>query len=40
MARPEFVRGEDWNLNGRLDPNEDDGDISYPPDNSDGKLDA
>lgn len=37
---PEFVRGEDWNLNGRLDPNEDDGDVSYPPDNADGKLDA
>lgn len=37
---PEMVRGEDWNLNGRLDPNEDDGDASWPPDNSDGKLDA
>lgn len=37
---PEYVRGEDWNLNGRLDPNEDDGDVSYPPDNADGKLDA
>lgn len=34
------VRGEDWNLNGFLDPNEDDGDASYPPDNRDGKLDA
>ena len=39
-VRPEFVRGEDWNLNGVLDPNEDDGDASWPPDNADGKLDA
>lgn len=36
----EDVRGEDWNLNGVLDPNEDDGDASWPPDNSDGVLDA
>ncbi len=36
---PEYVRGEDWNLNGRLDPNEDDGDESWPPDNQDGLLD-
>ena len=34
------LRGEDWNLNGRLDPNENDGDWSWPPDNADGKLDA
>jgi DNA uptake protein ComE-like DNA-binding protein len=34
------LRGEDWNLNGRLDPDEDDGDISWPPDNGDGVLDA
>lgn len=33
------VRGEDWNLNGILDPNEDDGDASWPPDNADGILD-
>jgi type II secretory pathway component PulK len=33
------VRGEDWNLNGLLDPNEDDGDASWPPDNADGVLD-
>lgn len=33
-----LVRGEDWNLNGVLDPNEDDGSESWPPDNSDGKL--
>ena len=39
-VRPEFVRGEDWNLNGTLDGNEDDGDASWPPDNADGKLDA
>lgn len=37
---PEDLRGEDWNLNGRLDPNEDDGDVSWPPDNGDGLLDA
>ena len=36
----EDVRGEDWNLNSLLDPNEDDGDVSWPPDNADGKLDA
>lgn len=36
----EDVRGEDWNLNGVLDPNEDDGDLSWPPDNADGVLDA
>jgi hypothetical protein len=34
------VRGEDWNLNGRLDPNEDDGDATWPPDDGDGRLDA
>jgi DNA uptake protein ComE-like DNA-binding protein len=32
--------GEDANLNGVLDPNEDDGDKSPPADNGDGKLDA
>ncbi len=36
---PRDVRGEDWNLNGLLDPNEDDGDASWPPDNADGQLD-
>lgn len=36
----EDVRGEDWNLNGLLDPNENDGDASWPPDNADGILDA
>ncbi len=39
-VEPDLVRGEDWNLNGRLDPNEDDGDLSWPPDDSDGSLDA
>jgi len=32
------VFGEDYNQNGLLDPNEDDGDTSFPPDNGDGKL--
>lgn len=40
MVTPELVRGEDWNLNGLLDENEDDGNDSWPPDNADGKLDA
>jgi DNA uptake protein ComE-like DNA-binding protein len=39
-AWPQYVRGEDWNLNGRLDPNEDDGPKSFPEDKPDGKLDA
>lgn len=30
--------GEDMNGNGLLDPNEDDGDESWPPDNADGRL--
>jgi type II secretory pathway component PulK len=34
-----LVYGEDANLNGLLDPNEDDGDDSFPPDNRDGVLD-
>ena len=34
-----IVYGEDANLNGRLDPNEDDGDETFPPDNGDGRLD-
>ena len=32
--------GEDTNLNGRLDPNEDDGDETPPADDSDGQLQA
>jgi type II secretory pathway component PulK len=35
----DILYGEDANLNGVLDPNEDDGDRSPPADNSDGKLD-
>ena len=34
-----ILYGEDANMNGVLDPNEDDGDRSPPSDNSDGKLD-
>lgn len=37
---PEYVRGEDWNLNGILDPNENDGSASFPEDNADSILDA
>jgi len=33
-----LLYGEDQNGNGLLDPNEDDGDESWPPDNSDGEL--
>ncbi|MFO0973525.1 MAG: type II secretion system protein GspK [Phycisphaerae bacterium] len=32
------VFGEDFNRNGILDPNEDDGNTSFPPDDADGKL--
>ncbi len=39
-AFPKYVRGEDQNLNGRLDPNENDGAASEPPDDADGFLDA
>src|SRR5688572_16859844 len=39
-ADPLTLYGEDANLNGVLDPNEDDGDRSLPADNGDGKLDA
>jgi DNA uptake protein ComE-like DNA-binding protein len=34
-----LIYGEDANLNGRLDANEDDGEAMAPPDNQDGKLD-
>ncbi len=34
-----LLHGEDANLNGRLDANEDDGDETFPPDNQDGRLD-
>jgi type II secretory pathway component PulK len=36
---PEILYGEDWNQNGLLDANENDGDKSPPADNSDGILD-
>lgn len=36
---PEILYGEDWNQNGILDANEDDGDKSPPEDNRDGTLD-
>ena len=36
---PSLLYGEDLNMNYRLDPNEDDGDTSFPPDNGDGRLD-
>jgi DNA uptake protein ComE-like DNA-binding protein len=36
----DLLLGEDANLNGLLDPEEDDGDENYPPDNRDGRLDA
>lgn len=36
----EIFLGEDANQNGLLDPEEDDGDASFPPDNHDGVLDA
>lgn len=37
---PEYLRGEDWNLNNRLDPNEDDGQVSFPDDDPDEVLDG
>lgn len=38
-ASEDLLYGEDTNLNGVLDPQENDGDTSEPPDNADGKLD-
>jgi type II secretory pathway component PulK len=38
-ASEDLLYGEDTNLNGVLDPQENDGDESEPPDNADGKLD-
>ncbi|MEM9295450.1 MAG: hypothetical protein AAGA57_06585 [Planctomycetota bacterium] len=35
----QILYGEDRNRNGVLDPNENDGDRSFPPDNADGQLD-
>ncbi len=39
-AWPIYARGEDWNQNGRLDPNENDGTRSLPDDKPDNKLDG
>ncbi|MFO0944694.1 MAG: type II secretion system protein GspK [Planctomycetota bacterium] len=36
---PSLLYGEDINLDGILNPNENDGDASWPPDNADGVLD-
>lgn len=36
----DLIYGDDANLNGALDPNENDGDSSAPADNRDGRLDA
>jgi type II secretory pathway component PulK len=33
-----ILYGEDYNGNGMLDSNEDDGDTNFPPDNADGRL--
>ena len=38
-ATPQILFGEDTNLNGVLDENENDGDLTPPPDNADGALD-
>ncbi len=37
---PKYLRAEDWNLNARLDPNEDDAERSWPPDDPDEELDG
>ncbi|NNJ25715.1 type II secretion system protein GspK [Alienimonas chondri] len=37
---PALLYGEDANRNGLLDPGENDGDATYPPDNADGLLDV
>ncbi len=37
---PEYLRGEDWNINNRLDENEDDAERTWPLDEPDGRLDA
>ena len=39
-ADPLLIYGEDANQNGILDPNENDGNISPPEDNADGRLDV
>ncbi len=40
QMNPDILYGEDANLNGILDPNENDGDALPPSDNSDGRLDS
>jgi len=37
---PKYLRGEDWNLNNRLDLNENDGNTMFPPDQQDNRLDG
>ena len=37
---PDDIRGEDWNLNNRLDDNENDGEGSLPEDEPDDVLDG
>ena len=37
---PQLLYGEDANLNFLLDPNENDADATWPPDNSDSRLDS
>ena len=37
---PEYLRGEDTNLNNRLDPEENDGPLSLPKDEPDNRLDG
>ena len=39
QMNPDILYGEDANLNGILDPNENDGDVLPPSDNMDGRLD-
>jgi type II secretory pathway component PulK len=36
----QILFGEDWNRNGMLDANENDGDASFPPDNANSQLDV
>lgn len=38
-AEQDLIRGEDWNMNFRLDPEENDRDLAWPGDNADGILD-
>ena len=40
QMNPDILYGEDANLNGILDPNENDGDVLPPSDNMDGRLDS